>query len=64
VDIAITNNDRKKWGILDAKYYDFIQSPPGWHDIVKQFYYKRVLSETMGVQTHIENFFVAPKNMV
>jgi hypothetical protein len=22
------------------------------------------LSETMGVQTHIENFFVAPKNMV
>lgn len=36
--------------ILDAKYYDYQHSTPGWHDIVKQMFYlytiKKILNDT------------------
>ncbi|MBN2542869.1 LlaJI family restriction endonuclease [bacterium] len=42
--------------ILDAKYYDFNKGLPGWHDVVKQFYYKHTLSKRMR-KTLLENIF-------
>lgn len=55
--------------ILDAKYYNYHRNVPGWHDVVKQFYYRLTLMKALNSQTakdelanirKIENVFVFP----
>lgn len=40
-DIFLVRN--KGLYILDAKYYDYNQNLPGWHDVVKQFFYRHTI---------------------
>lgn len=59
----------KKLYILDAKYYNYYRNLPGWHDVVKQFFYRetikavltgsRIPEDFQGIQ-EIENLFVFP----
>jgi len=57
--------------ILDAKYYDYKISVPGWHDIVKQVFYKYTIEKHMIMQSYyshgielknISNIFMLPGN--
>ena len=57
--------------ILDAKYYDYSQTLPGWHDIVKQLFYRHTMqqvSSTYEYQKHLPggkmifNAFLFPSN--
>jgi len=43
-DILYRHN--RKMYILDAKYYDTKRTLPGWHDLVKQFFYAYSMKET------------------
>jgi len=54
--------------ILDAKYYNYHKNVPGWHDVVKQYFYrltimqalnKKKSSELAGI-SNVENVFVFP----
>ena len=42
-DIFLVRN--KGLYILDAKYYDYNQKLPGWHDVVKQFFYRYTMEQ-------------------
>jgi len=33
--------------IFDAKYYDYTRNIPGWHDAVKQFFYRHTLNSVL-----------------
>ena len=57
MDLIIQQGD--KIAILDAKYYDFARSSPGWGDIVKQLYYVKSLSAVMPDKKFL-NYFVVP----
>ena len=55
--------------ILDAKYYNYHRNVPGWHDVVKQFYYRLTLMKALNSPMvegelaeirKIENIFVFP----
>lgn len=55
--------------ILDAKYYNYHRSVPGWHDVVKQFYYRLTLMKALNSRSlegkqaeirKIENVFIFP----
>lgn len=55
--------------ILDAKYYNYHRNVPGWHDVVKQFYYRLTLMKALhsknvagelGEVCKIENVFIFP----
>jgi len=57
--------------ILDAKYYNHDSSLPGWHDLVKQFFYRHSLVEILHRREfyeilpktkHIYNAFLLPGN--
>ena len=58
--------------ILDAKYYDYSVTTPGWHDVVKQLFYrytierniesKEALSNSLPDVTSIKNAFILPEN--
>ncbi len=37
--------------VLDAKYYNIKRNLPGWHDLVKQFYYAYSLGISLNVKT-------------
>jgi len=43
--------------ILDAKYYDTRRNLPGWHDLVKQFFYAYSLK---GMESNYRNVMVFP----
>ena len=66
-DILFHNKDTLY--ILDAKYYNYHRNLPGWHDVVKQFYYRLTLMKALNSRTvegelaeirRIENVFVFP----
>lgn len=57
--------------ILDAKYYDYKKNLPGWHDVVKQLFYKFTIEKSRYTQlvtskdtifTDIVNVFILPEN--
>ena len=56
-DIIIFDGSRKI-AIVDAKYYDFKKSKPGWSDLVKQFFYAKLYLKEYPQK--IENFFIVP----
>lgn len=54
--------------ILDAKYYNYHRNVPGWHDVVKQLYYRQTIKSALNSRNkkiynnikHIENVFILP----
>lgn len=58
--------------ILDAKYYDYTVSLPGWHDVVKQLFYRFTLEKScmdkkvsrciLSDIVNIKNVFILPEN--
>lgn len=61
--------DAKRLYILDAKYYNYKLSLPGWHDVVKQLFYRHTvilnLSKKKGAKllprdTEVKNVFLFP----
>ncbi len=61
-DTVICDQNKTQFAIIDAKYYDAstAQTGPGWPDLVKQFYYEKMLSH-LGLGTiRISNHFVFP----
>jgi len=69
-DILYIHN--KNLYILDAKYYDYNVATPGWHDVVKQLFYKYTieqniasnedLSDSIQDVSSIKNVFILPEN--
>ena len=61
-DTVIVNERKDKWAIIDAKYYaaNGMDSVPGWHDLVKQFFYKTAAEEISGKGVEISLHFVFP----
>lgn len=63
-DTVIESKDCKQWAIIDAKYYN-ASSPnlaPGWHDLVKQFFYKTALESICNKGVRITLHFIFPGN--
>ncbi|EIA3112714.1 LlaJI family restriction endonuclease [Vibrio cholerae] len=61
-DTVIESEDGYRWAIIDAKYYD-ASSPflaPGWHDLVKQFFYKIAAERICDQNVVITLHFVFP----
>ena len=54
----IIYDENHKIAIVDAKYYDFNKSKPGWADLVKQFFYAKLYLRDYS--ENIENFFIVP----
>lgn len=64
--------DDKTLYILDAKYYNYKFTLPGWHDIVKQYFYKFTIEKNMEANPHLRkrysnmdkiiNAFILPGN--
>ena len=57
--------------ILDAKYYDYNHNVPGWHDVVKQLFYRHTMKSiehsreymrTLPNTREIHNAFLFPGN--
>jgi hypothetical protein len=61
-DTVVESEDGSRWAVIDAKYYNaFIPSlAPGWHDLVKQFFYKTAAEEVCGPDTSVTLHFVFP----
>lgn len=64
-DILFINNDT--FYILDAKYYNYNISVPGWSDIVKQLYYQHIIKAKIESSNEIfikkyENILILPEN--
>ena len=57
-DIII--NEKNKIAIVDAKYYDFKASMPGWQDLVKQFFYAKAFT-IVYKKLDINNMLAVPK---
>lgn len=57
-DIIIFEGD--KLAVIDAKYYDFRKTQPGWADMVKQFFYVKAYQNFKGYKK-INNYFVVPQ---
>jgi|GEM_PF-1206258 len=59
--------DKSTFYILDAKYYDYNKTIPGWHDVVKQLFYKYTIeakvkkSKELKVKKY-ENVLIFPEN--
>ncbi|MDG2768827.1 LlaJI family restriction endonuclease [Vibrio parahaemolyticus] len=63
-DTVIESEDRKRWAVIDAKYYN-ASTPnlaPGWHDLVKQFFYKIAAENICGSGVLVSLHFVFPGN--
>ncbi len=54
--------------VLDAKYYNYKRNMPGWHDIVKQYFYRlsvmhnKSIGNRLAHITRYENAFILPGN--
>jgi hypothetical protein len=61
-DTVIENEEQTKWAVIDAKYYDASspQLAPGWHDLVKQFFYKTAAEEICEEGVLVSLHFVFP----
>ena len=55
---AVIGN-RHALAIIDAKYYDFSRTKPGWGDLVKQFFYAKAYTHD-GRYKNVENVMVFP----
>ncbi|MFA0830673.1 LlaJI family restriction endonuclease [Vibrio owensii] len=61
-DTVIKSKDGKCWAVIDAKYYN-ASTPnlsPGWHDLVKQFYYKTAAEDICEKDVAVTLHFVFP----
>ncbi|MBI0520525.1 LlaJI family restriction endonuclease [Pectobacterium parmentieri] len=61
-DTVLRNIACTRIAVIDAKYYD-AESPssaPGWPDLVKQFYYHKIISYLEPAETQISNHFIFP----
>ena len=60
-DIALKLPDGETVAIVDAKYYSALDvgSAPGWHDLVKQFFYENAL-KLVRPAAQIKNAFLFP----
>ncbi|HDM8170193.1 TPA: LlaJI family restriction endonuclease [Vibrio harveyi] len=61
-DTVIESKDGKRWAVIDAKYYN-ASTPnlsPGWHDLVKQFFYKTAAEGVCGQGVAVTLHFVFP----
>lgn len=61
-DTVITNDDGSIWAVIDAKYYN-ASAPrfaPGWHDLVKQFFYKTAVQEICSNDVKVTLHFIFP----
>lgn len=61
-DTVIENSGQSRWAVIDAKYYDAsrAESAPGWHDLVKQFFYKSAAEEVCGLGVEVSLHFIFP----
>lgn len=61
-DTVIETEDKSRWAVIDAKYYD-ASSPsmaPGWHDLVKQYFYKTAAEKVSGSEVSVSLHFIFP----
>lgn len=61
-DTVIESENGTHWAIIDAKYYN-ASSPnlaPGWHDLVKQFFYRTAAEKVCGKGVLVTLHFVFP----
>lgn len=61
-DTVIETVDKSRWAVIDAKYYD-ASSPataPGWHDLVKQYFYKTAAEKVCGSEVSVSLHFIFP----
>lgn len=61
-DTVIENDDGTHWAVIDAKYYN-ASSPhlaPGWHDLVKQFFYRTAAEKVCDKDVLVTLHFVFP----
>lgn len=59
--------DKSTFYILDAKYYDYNKTIPGWHDVVKQLFYKYTIEAKVKKSKELkvkkfENILIFPEN--
>lgn len=61
-DTVIESEDRKRWAVIDAKYYNATTPnlAPGWHDLVKQFFYRTAASKVTSKEISITLHFIFP----
>jgi hypothetical protein len=61
-DTVIVNHNEDRWAVIDAKYYaaSGVDSAPGWHDLVKQFFYKTAAEEISGNGVTVTLHFIFP----
>lgn len=62
IDIVLKSQEENRYCVVDAKYYGAtsIESAPGWHDIVKQFFYVKALKVIVPADSNINNAFIFP----
>lgn len=61
-DTVIESKDGKRWAVIDAKYYN-ASTPnlsPGWHDLVKQFFYRTAAEEVCSQDVAVTLHFIFP----
>lgn len=61
-DTVIGSKDGKHWAVIDAKYYNASRPnlAPGWHDLVKQFFYRTAVEAVCGQAVSVTLHFVFP----
>ncbi|MFT7687149.1 MAG: hypothetical protein ACI9FB_002501 [Candidatus Azotimanducaceae bacterium] len=64
-DTVIESEDGRQWAVIDAKYYNASspQLAPGWHDLVKQFFYKTAAEKVCSQATTVNLHFIFPGNI-
>ncbi|HIE4543503.1 MULTISPECIES: LlaJI family restriction endonuclease [Providencia] len=61
-DTVIENKNGTRWAIIDAKYYN-ASTPnlaPGWHDLIKQFFYRTAAEKICGQEISVTLHFIFP----
>lgn len=61
-DTVIESKDGTRWAVIDAKYYNAAAPSlaPGWHDLVKQFFYKTAAEKVCGDGVSVTLHFIFP----
>lgn len=61
-DTVLKHNKKCRFAVIDAKYYRATSpnTAPGWHDLVKQFFYKEAIQEIESDIAIITNHFIFP----
>ncbi|HCE2128189.1 TPA: LlaJI family restriction endonuclease [Vibrio parahaemolyticus] len=61
-DTVLRYKDSNRFAVVDAKYYE-ASSPhnaPGWPDLVKQFYYQKMIAQLESSEAIVTNHFIFP----